>query len=69
MTVVEDIKQESTWLMLSVRTVKLKRTGKNYIGFCHFTAILARRHLSSSPIHNPGAALGNAMRAVICLAL
>lgn len=36
MTVVEDIKQRLDLVDIVSQTVKLKRTGKNYIGFCPF---------------------------------
>jgi len=36
MTVVEDIKQRLELVDIVSQTVKLKRTGKNYIGFCPF---------------------------------
>ena len=36
MTVVEDIKQRIDLVDVVSQTVKLKRTGKNYIGFCPF---------------------------------
>lgn len=36
MTVVEDIKQRIDLVDIVSQTVKLKRTGKNYIGFCPF---------------------------------
>ncbi|NLB82045.1 MAG: DNA primase, partial [Clostridiaceae bacterium] len=36
MTVTEDIKQRLDIVDIVSQTVKLKRTGKNYIGFCPF---------------------------------
>jgi DNA primase len=65
MTVVDDIKNQLDLVDIVSQTVKLRKAGKNYSGFCPFHA---NTHTPAFVIF-PGAVLGNATLAVIFLAM
>lgn len=65
MSVVDEVKAQLDIVDIVSQTVKLRRTGKNYIGFCPFHSIRARLLSSSSLIAKLGAVLALAMKAGI----
>ena len=62
MTVVDDIKDRLDIVDIVGQTVKLRRTGKNYIGFCPFHGNTRTPAFVVFPKPAPGAVLGSATR-------
>ena len=65
MTAVDEIKSRLDIIDIVSETVKLRRTGKNYIGFCPFHANTRTPAFVVFPIPAPGAASASATRAAI----
>ena len=68
MTVIDDIKQRIDLVDVVQQTVNLKRTGKNYIGFCPFHSNTRTPSFVVFPRRKPGAVLGSVMRVAMSLA-